>query len=396
VAYGSTGTLLVSTNLSTWSNITTVTVQQLKGAAFGNDTFVVVGRGGVVFQSDYLTNTPVTLLLQPTNTTALVGGSAAFRVAAGGRAPFSYQWFRDGAPIPGANSATLTLTGLTTADAGSYHAVINGDSTSATSAAATLTVVNASVGVTPEMLFRFVGTTGAFTAVVSGGVPVSYQWRNNSTLIPGATNATLSFTNIQLSNALGFYHVTAIFPFGQTDSTNSGSLQVYSSLEELFPNYDNTYQALPNGVTASIASYGIPPALSYQWFKGTSVVAGATGAILSVTNAQVSDSGDYTYVANYTSGSVTSSFPSTLVIYLAQPAVFQSLTPAANGNFNLSFTGLTGRYYQVEYTTNLVAPVTWQYFDSVLLNANPTTYLINPSSLGPVDKAFFRLLILPP
>jgi hypothetical protein len=125
-------------------------------------------------------------------------------------------------------------------------------------------------------------------------------------------------------------------------------------------------------------------------------VAGATGAILSVTNAQASDSGDYTYVANYTSGSVTSSFPSTLVIYLAQPAVFQSLTPAANGNFNLSFTGLTGRYYQVEYTTNLVAPVTWQYFDSVLLNANPTTYLIDPSSLGPVDKAFFRLLILPP
>jgi Immunoglobulin I-set domain len=396
VAYGSTGTLLTSTNLTTWSNIATLTVQQLKGAAFGNDTFVVVGRGGVVFQSDPLTSTPVTILSPPTNTTVLAGASVTFSVGVIGRAPFSYQWFRNGAPINGATGPTLTLTGVTTAAAGGYHVVINNDTTSATSATATLTVLEVSVAVQPEVLYAFLGGSATFTAAVTGATPIGYQWDNNGNAIAGATNATFVFLNAQPSNTLGQYYVTAKFPYGSKRSSGAYFV-VLTSLGEVNLAVDPGYQALPIGDTASITSlvYG-PLPNSFQWFKDNTPLPGATNAVLTLPNLVETNSGDYTFAVTYGLGSLTNTSPSTLLVYYAEPPVITGFSNIGSSFLQIEYTGLVGRAYEVNYTTNLAGPIDWQYFDTTFLSANPGTYSFNPVFYDLTNRAYYRLKILPP
>src|SRR5437763_3453003 len=61
---------------------------------------------------------PPAITAQPIAQMTVVGGNATFTVGAGGSAPFAYQWRKGGVPvsngpvISGANTATLTLTGV--------------------------------------------------------------------------------------------------------------------------------------------------------------------------------------------------------------------------------------------------------------------------------------------
>jgi hypothetical protein len=57
--------------------------------------------------------------------TVLAGRPVTLTVAAGGTAPFSYQWFRDGAEVPGATRAELVLPAVTAANVGAYWARVS-------------------------------------------------------------------------------------------------------------------------------------------------------------------------------------------------------------------------------------------------------------------------------
>ena len=81
-----------------------------------------------------------TITTQPVSRTVTAGTNVSFTVAASGTSPFSYQWRLNGANLAGATSSTLTLTGVTTGQSGSYSCVVTNAGGSATSSAATLTV----------------------------------------------------------------------------------------------------------------------------------------------------------------------------------------------------------------------------------------------------------------
>ena len=79
----------------------------------------------------------------PADVTVSVGQSATFGVVAGGTAPLSYQWSRDGTAIPGANAASYTLANAQLGDSGARFAVtVSNAAGSVTSRAATLTVTS--------------------------------------------------------------------------------------------------------------------------------------------------------------------------------------------------------------------------------------------------------------
>ncbi len=64
------------------------------------------------------------------------------------------------------------------------------------------------VTVQPQSQTQPAGATFTFTPLVSGSQPISYQWQLNGANLPGATNVTLSLTNLQLTNA-GTYVLAA-------------------------------------------------------------------------------------------------------------------------------------------------------------------------------------------
>ena len=62
--------------------------------------------------------------------TALRADGEAIRATVSGSAPIFYQWSKDGNPIPGANSASLTITNAQLSNTGTYSLSELGNSTS--------------------------------------------------------------------------------------------------------------------------------------------------------------------------------------------------------------------------------------------------------------------------
>jgi hypothetical protein len=123
----------------------------------------------------------------PLNQFALLGGTAAFTVAAEGTAPLNYQWQFVRTNLPGANGSTLSLSNVTAGQAGPYDVVVTNLFGSATSSVATLTVLASSLGRVAlygaetsfvynndvsNSLSRSVLITGVDARLVSSGYPV--------------------------------------------------------------------------------------------------------------------------------------------------------------------------------------------------------------------------------
>ena len=84
---------------------------------------------------------PPSVSTQPADTTAPVGGPSSLSVAATGDGLF-YQWFRNGALIPGATQATLGFASAQVSDSADYYVVVSNSSGSVTSSTAKLLVVS--------------------------------------------------------------------------------------------------------------------------------------------------------------------------------------------------------------------------------------------------------------
>lgn len=113
----------------------------------GNYFIVVTNAFGAV------TSAPVSLtvevpvspqfVLQPQSDHVYAGQYAGLQVAAVGTPPLSYQWFHDGAVVPGATSPALVFPSFSTNDVGIYTALVANGSETATSLPATLTLADA-------------------------------------------------------------------------------------------------------------------------------------------------------------------------------------------------------------------------------------------------------------
>lgn len=87
-----------------------------------------------------VTNAP-SIVQSPTNQTGMIYGAVTFNVVADGSEPLAYQWFFNGTNrLSGATNTSLTLSGLTSINAGNYSVIVTNFLGSITSAVATLTV----------------------------------------------------------------------------------------------------------------------------------------------------------------------------------------------------------------------------------------------------------------
>ena len=165
-------------------------------------------ESGTTLSGNAPASAPV-ITTQPANQSVAAGQTATFTVVATGTGPLTYVWKR-GTTVVGGNSATLSLSNVQTADAGSYTGTVSNSIGTVTSAAATLTV-NASV-VAPTITTQpvsqtvTVGQTATFTVVAGGTGPLTYVWKRGTTVV-GGNSATLSLSNVQTADA-GSYTCT--------------------------------------------------------------------------------------------------------------------------------------------------------------------------------------------
>ena len=184
-----------------------LTLNNVQPTDAGNFT-VVVGNvvGNTTSNSATLAvNVPAAISTQPTSQTVNAGTSTTIIIAATGTAPLTYQWSKNGASISGATNGSLTFGSVQSSDAGSYTVVVGNSAGSATSNPATLAVnVPATISTQPISQTVNAGTTATFSAAAIGTAPLSYLWRKDGTPILGATNATLTLSSVQSSDAAAY------------------------------------------------------------------------------------------------------------------------------------------------------------------------------------------------
>jgi alpha-tubulin suppressor-like RCC1 family protein len=156
-----------------------------------------------------LTVVPITASAQPASQNLYVGDTATFSAVVQKNGPFTYQWRFNGTDIPDQTNSTLTLTGLTTNNAGNYAVQATNPYGVIESANATLTVTDSAPVIVsgPANLFTWVGNTASFSTTVNGSKPLNYQWSFNGVPLPDATNATLTLSPAA-TNQVGVYAVT--------------------------------------------------------------------------------------------------------------------------------------------------------------------------------------------
>ena len=109
---------------------------------------------------------------------------------------------------------------------------------------------------------------------VSFNPPLRYQWRFNGEDIAGATNSSLSFTNVQLAHA-GSYSVAVVDSVGAVTSLPATLTALVTPQLTLVP----PTQFAPTGavITVNAAGTGQPSPFSWEWRRGSNALLTNTG-----------------------------------------------------------------------------------------------------------------------
>jgi pectate lyase len=254
---------------------------------------------------------PPSISTQPASQTVNAGSSVSFNVAAGGTPPLSFQWQKDGSPVAGATSPTLSLSNVQAGDAGSYTVTVTNGAGSITSNPAVLTVITPpTITTQPASQTVNAGQTATFNVAASGTAPFNYQWQKNGSDIAGSNAASLSVANAQDGDA-GTYNVVVSNAAGS--ATSGGALLTVITPPTITT--QPTAQAAPLGsnVSFNVAASGTSP-FNFQWKKDGADIAGANSDTLSMSNVQDGDAGTYTVVVSNAAGSAASAAAALTVI----------------------------------------------------------------------------------
>ncbi len=248
-------------------------------------------------------DTAAAITSQPSSATACSGDSASFSVTATGTAPLTYQWFMNGAMIPGATGDSYMIPATTVGDAGTYTVEVTNVCGTATSMGATLVVqARAEIVASPDDVTACEGDSATFTATASGDAPLTFQWLMNGTAIPGATSSSYTIASVSTADA-GDFSVTVSNDCGSATSDPASLVVQTAPTITADPQDETTCEGM--SASFSVAAAGSAP-LSYQWFVDGSPIAGATSASFDVAAAATADAGNYTVEVSNACGTVTS------------------------------------------------------------------------------------------
>jgi len=185
----------------------------------------------------------------------------------------------------------------------------------------------------PQSQAVLASETATFTVLASGTPPLQFQWLFNNDPIPGASNVTLILAHIQPTQA-GDYKAVV---FNQAGSAVSAPARLTVNRQPTILTQPTNFLVRPGGLaifTVSAVGNGL---LRYQWrLNGTNLL-GATNAVLSIPNVQLTQAGSYAVVVTDAIGPITSA-PAELIV-LITPMIVQpplSQTVAAGASLTLS------------------------------------------------------------
>ncbi len=281
----------------------------------------------------------------------------------------TYQWTHAGtnvnngafgasgaATVFGATTASLTLNGVSTGDAGNYAAVATASGTGFTLASSNAVLIVADPGIllSPSPATANAGGTASFTAQAeTTSAKLTYAWYHGAAMLTnglqadgstaigaqgtngtGTSTLTLTLTNVVCADD-GSYTLFASNATGSSASTIPASLTVTDPYITVQPPATTEISATEPNPYTTIAVTAAGTGLTYQWTipggaNGNGEITGLTLSTLTIANANSTsaDAGTYSVVVSGSCGSPVTS-ANTIVYYDATAPSGAGVTPPA-------------------------------------------------------------------
>jgi parallel beta-helix repeat protein len=176
--------------------------------------------------------------------------------------------------------------------------------TNAVSCTFTVTVlVWPTITVQPQDTYLLAGQTLDLLVLAGGSAPLAYSWLFQGARIAGATNSTLTITNVQADRQGAYQAVVANSPGSITSRVAMVRVSPAAPQIVAWP----ALVSVPAGsnATFTVTSYGSAP-MTARWLKDGSFLSQGTSTQLVLTNVQLPDAGAYQLILSNSLGTATS------------------------------------------------------------------------------------------
>ncbi len=260
---------------------------------------------------------PPSIHTQPTHLNLPLGGQGTLSVGVNGSGPLTYQWFKDGVAISGANAQTLAISNAQLSDRGIYHVQISDLENAVTSTSAAIEVSAAPLPVSivsqPQSQTVTVGDPIVLSVSANGASPIRYQWSKGGVVIPGATQAGLQINSATLNDA-GSYSVRVENDVNAINS-NFATVNVTAQIAPVSIVSQPQSRVVTEGATATFQVQAEGGGfLNYQWFKNGNPIGAANSASHTVPDSKLEDAGNYHVRVSNSRGAVNSNTASLTVL----------------------------------------------------------------------------------
>ena len=279
----------------------------------------------------------IVITSQPQSQTVANGKSAYLSVAVmGGKAPYTYQWYKAGTAISGATSNTYTAS-----VSGSYYCVVKDNSGQSISTNTASVTIASAINITSQTQNYPVlssNGTASLSVTASGGYgTLTYQWYKGGALIDGATKSTYTATSE------GTYYCTVKDSIAQLKSTSN--IIVVKKLTISSQSGNVTINS-GSSTTLSVTPTGGKGPYKYQWYKSNgTAISGATSYIYTTSAAGTY----YCKITDQSNQTVYSTNKTVTVITYRITSQPQSGVIASDKGYKLSVT-VTGGKTPYKYT----------------------------------------------
>ncbi len=349
----------------------TLNLSNLQTNQTGNYTVVVTNPVTVVTSTvaSLTVVAPVTITNNPPGqTTVPVGANVYFHVGVAGTDPIGYQWYFAGTNLVDQTNSALNLTNVQLTQTGDYVLIATNLFAAATSTVASLTVIAPPI-ITNEPASQTIVPVGAgvsFQVGAGGSAPFGYQWYFAATNLPGQTNSTLYFSNVQTNQTGGYTVIVTNLAAAVTSTVASLTVVTPPALtsppsnQTAFVGTNITFQADATGLF-----------LTYQWSLNGTNLPGATTNTLTLTNVQPYQAGSYTLIVTNIAGQDAAAAQLSTVL--------PPLTITVTGDtISISLASQPGLNYTLLYKDNLSDP-DWTPLPNSIPGTGDTITLQDPA-----------------
>ena len=365
------------------------------------------------------------IVTQPASQTVNVGQTATFIVTAGGSGPFSYQWFKNGAPIPGATGSSYTTPPTVPGDTGAiFTVVVSNSGNSVASGPATLTVVTpnpVAASLVPSstsppyhgtvtLVPTFSGGTATIGSTGPGSSDITASAVNGATYTTPALSAATTYT-LTVTNAKGEtatvtctitptpVSITPITPAGQTfapgsvsfAATASGGLTnqlTWSASAGTFTG--NVWSAPAVAGTYTITATSVDdPAV----FVTTTATVAGPAIVTQPTNQRVCSGGTLTlsvgasYATGYQWNLNGVPIPGATSATYSVPAA----TSAYNGNYSVTVSNALGNVTSSSVSVIVGSSITSNPASLSVYATQTATFSVNATGLSPFAYQWYQI-----